>query len=268
MSFKENRGIPAFGERGIQAIGRYEVETFLAERAKMFCRNTLRGMRVSLGRVLTWAVDCGWLPKNPCAGVKLPLAGKKVVRTILKPEQTRALVAKLEEPYATLVLFVAVTGLRISEAIGIKWTDFEGNIVRISRRIYLGEPGETKTSTSARSLPIPEALLARMQRLGAGSWVFRSRVGKTINPGNALKRYVHPASVELGFRLGGWHDFRHTMATQSMIGGAPTKVVSEILGHSDVHTTMKIYQHTNTETFRGPLDSMSEALLPHVTKLP
>src|SRR5258708_6864628 len=30
---------PAFGERGIQAIGRYEVETFLAERAKMFCRN-------------------------------------------------------------------------------------------------------------------------------------------------------------------------------------------------------------------------------------
>lgn len=259
--------IPAFGERGIQAIGRYEVETFLAERAKIFCRNTLRGMRVSLGRVLTWAVDCGWLPKNPCAGVKLPIAGKKVVRTILKPEQTRALVAKLEEPYATLVLFVAVTGLRISEAIGIKWTDFEGNILRISRRIYLGEPGDTKTSTSVRSLPIPEALFVRMQKLGDGSWVFRSRVGKTINPGNALKRYIHPASLELGFRLGGWHDFRHTMATQSMMSGAPTKVVSEILGHSDVQTTMKIYQHTNTETFRGPLDSMSETLLPDVTKL-
>ncbi len=28
--------IPAFGESGIQAIGRYEVETFLVERAKMF----------------------------------------------------------------------------------------------------------------------------------------------------------------------------------------------------------------------------------------
>ena len=160
-----------------------------------------------------------------------------------------------------------MTGLRISEAIGIKWTDFEGNILRISRRIYLGEPDETKTSTSVRSLPIPEALLARMQKLGDGSWVFRSCVGRTINPGNALKRYIHPASLEFGLRLGGWHDFRHTMAMQSMIGGAPTKVVSEILGHSDVHTTMKIYQHTNTETFRGPLDSMSEALLPDVTKL-
>ena len=85
--------------------------------------------------------------------------------------------------------------------------------------------------------------MIRMRKLGEGQWVFRSRVGTTINSGNALKRYIHPASRELGFRLGGWHDFRHTMATQSMMSGAPTKVVSEILGHSDVQTTMKIYQH-------------------------
>jgi integrase len=123
-----------------------------------------------------------------------------------------------------------------------------------------------KTSKSIRSLPIPEVLLVRMHKLGDGPWVFRSRVGKPINPGNALKRYIHPASHELGFRLGGWHDFRHTMATQSMMSGAPTKVVSEILGHSDVQTTMKIYQHTNTDQFRGPLDELSEALLPDVTK--
>jgi integrase len=43
--------------------------------------------------------------------------------------------------------------------------------------------------------------------------------------------------------------------------------VSEILGHSDVHTTMKIYQRTNTEAFRGPLDNMLEALFPDVTNV-
>jgi integrase len=258
--------VPAFRERNIQLIGRYEIETFLAERAAIFCRNTLRGMRVSLGRVLSWAVDCGWLQKNSCSGVKLPRAGTKVVRMILKPEQTRALAGKLEEPYATLVLFLAVTGLRISEAIGIKWSDFDGNALRISRRIYEGQAGETKTSKSVRSLPIPEALVIRMRKLGEGQWVFRSRAGTTVNPGNALKRYIHPASRELGFHLGGWHDFRHTMATQSMMNGTPTKVVSEILGHSDVLTTMKIYQHTSTETLRGPLIEMSDTLLRDVTK--
>jgi integrase len=258
--------VPAFGERNIQLIGRYEVERFLAERAPMFCRNTLRGMRVSLGRVLSWAVNCGWLQKNPCTGVKLPYAGTKVVRIVLRPEQIIALACKLEEPYATLVLFLAVTGLRISEAIGIKWSDFDGNVLRISRRVYEGRAGETKTSKSVRSLPIPEALVVRMRKLGEGQWVFRSRAGTTINPGNALKRYIHPASIELGFRLGGWHDFRHTMATQSMMNGTPTKVVSEILGHSDVLTTMKIYQHASTENLRGPLNEISDTLLQDVTK--
>ena len=60
---------------------------------------------------------------------------------------------------------------------------------------------------------------------------------------------------------------RESLGIEEMMSGAPTKLVSEILGHSDVQTSLKIYQHTNTETFRGPLDSMSEVLLPDVTKL-
>ena len=32
----------------------------------------------------------------------------------------------LEEPYSTLVIFLAATGLRIEEAVGIEWSDFEG----------------------------------------------------------------------------------------------------------------------------------------------
>jgi integrase len=56
------------------------------------------------------------------------------------------------------------------------------------------------------------------------------------------------------------------MATQSMMYGTPTKVMSEILGHSDVLTTMKTYQHTTTENLRGPLIEMSDTLLRDVTK--
>ena len=125
----------AFGHWEISTVGRYQVEFFLAEKAQKYRRNTLRGMRVSLGRVLSWAVNCGWLQKNPCAGVKLPHAGTKVVRTILRPEQTRSLADQLEEPYATLVLFLAVTGLRISEAIEIKWSDFDSNVLRVASHV-------------------------------------------------------------------------------------------------------------------------------------
>ena len=98
------RIIPVFGNRQIPNIERYDVETFLAAGSRMYCRNKLRGMRASLGRTLSWAVACGWIEKNPCAGVKLPRAGKKVIRSILSAEQINALVAQLKEPYSTLVL--------------------------------------------------------------------------------------------------------------------------------------------------------------------
>jgi integrase len=208
--------LPAFGRKEISSIGRYDVEAFLAERAQRYCRNTLRGMRVSMSRVLSWAVACGWLEKNPCAGVKLPHAGSRIKRTILKPEETIAIASKLDEPYATLILFLAVSGLRISEAIGIKWVDFEGDVLHISRRIYEGKAGSPKNDQSERSLPIPSSLLARMRLLGNGEWVFRSRAGTPVNPGNVLKRYVRPIVKDLGIKIGGWHDFRHTLATRSL----------------------------------------------------
>jgi integrase len=257
--------LPVFGRKEISRIGRYDVEAFLAERAQRYCRNTLRGMRVSMSRVLSWAVACCWLEKNPCAGVKLPHAGSRIKRTILKPEETIAIASKLDEPYSTLILFLAVSGLRISEAIGIKWVDFEGDVLHISRRIYAGKADSTKNDQSERSLPIPSSLLARMRLLGNGEWVFRSRAGTPLNPGNVLKRYVRPVVQGLGIKIGGWHDFRHTLATRSLKKW-PTKVVSEILGHSDVHTTLRVYQHVETEDFRAPLNELADELLRDVTK--
>jgi site-specific recombinase XerC len=89
--------IPYFGKIEISRIKSYDVEQFLASKAQQgFCRNTIRGMRVSLGRVLKWAVRNEWLPKNPCDGVALPQAGEKVKRTILKPEQVLSIANRLQ----------------------------------------------------------------------------------------------------------------------------------------------------------------------------
>lgn len=257
--------LPAFGDRDIQDIGRFDLEKFLAERSRSYCRNSLRGMRVSFGRVMSWAVDCGWLEKNPASGVRLPNAPSRIKRTILTPEQIYQIAQKLNEPYATLVLFLAVTGLRIGEAIGIRWEDFDGDMLSVRRRIYEGKPDTLKTKSSVRDLPIPASLLTRMRALGGSEWVFRSRAGTPINPGNALKRYVRPAIRELGIPIGGWHDFRHTLATRSLRKW-PTKVVSGILGHSDVRTTMAIYQHVDTDEFRGPMDEIASELARSGTK--
>ena len=110
--------LPVFANRKIATINREMVQKFLAEKAKNYSRSSLRSMRVTIGLTLKWAAACGWIDKNPCTGVRLPVetGGRKVNRTVLSAEQINSIAENLEEPYATFILFLAVTGLRISEA--------------------------------------------------------------------------------------------------------------------------------------------------------
>jgi integrase len=108
--------LPTFGARKIASINREDIQNFLAEKARKYSGSTLRSMRAVLGLTLRWANNCGWLEKNPCTRIKLPkkTGGRRVSRAVLSAEQVTAIVEKLEEPYATLVIFVAATGLRIA----------------------------------------------------------------------------------------------------------------------------------------------------------
>lgn len=190
--------------------------------------------------------------------------GRKVKRVTLTPEQVNAIVSKLHEPYATLVLFLAATGLRRGEAIAVKWSDFSDNVLHVTRRIYDGEVGTVKSDHSERKLPIAPDLLDRMRQLGNHEWVFQSREGTPINPGNALKRYVRPAAEQLGIAIGGWHDFRHSLTTTMRRNGVHPKVISGILGHAKVGFTMDVYDHVNVEDFRQSLSSVASELLQNV----
>ncbi len=257
-----SRILPTLGQTSIKKLGRYEVESFLATKSKTYAKNTLRELRSSLSRVLSWAVQCDWLEKNPCLGVKLPNGtGRTITRTVLQSDQVKALAAKLPEPYATLILFLAVTGLRIGEAVGVKWTDFDGEVLNVQRRVYECKADTLKTAKSKRSLPIPSALLVRLKILDQScEWVFSSGTGTPVNPGNALRRYVQPVARVLGIKLSGWHDLRHTLATGLIQSGVPTKTVSEILGHANVGITLNTYTHPVMENFRAPLKEMAAQL--------
>jgi integrase len=221
---------------------------------------------LDLGRE-DWAVANGWLERNPCAGMKLPKKahGRSVVRSVLTTGQVTALAGKLPEPYATLVLFLTATGLRIGEAIAVKWSDFEGNVLNVSRRIYDGDVDAVKTKGSIRTLPMEPALMSRMRQLGGEEWVFTSQ-RPPINPGNALKRHIRPAAAELDISLGGWHDFRHSLTKTMRRKGVHPKVISGILGHAKVSLAMDTYDHVDVEDFRQPLAVVAGELLSCVTK--
>lgn len=204
----------------------------------------------------------------PCLRLKLPRisGGRKVKRTVLSAEQIAAIVARLPEPYATLVLFIAALGVRIGEAIAVKFSDIHDGVLHVSRRVYDGDVDEVKSRSSERELPIHPALLALIERLGPGEWVFRSRAGTPINPGNALRRVLRPVANELGIHLGGWHDFRHTLSTTMRRNNVHPKVISGALGHTKVTFSSEVYDHASVDDNLTPVAAIASQLLLSLTK--
>jgi integrase len=257
-----------FGARQISTITREDIQVFLADQAKKYSRSALRSMRTVMSMTLGWAAANSWISFNPCVKLKLPreAGGKRTVRTVLTASQVASLAARLDEPYSTLVLLLAATGLRIGEAIGVQWQDIdENNVLSVSRRVYVGDVDTVKALSSIRRLPLDATLVQRIRALRKkfprGEWVFQSERGTTINPGNAMKRYIRPAAKAERIEMGGYHDFRHTLSTRLRRNGTHPKVVSDILGHKKVNLAMDVYDRTDVSDLVGPLTDVASELV-------
>lgn len=257
--------IPVFESTKVGDLTRYDVQRFLTEKSRTHARNSLRGMRTTLGRVLGWAVENGWLTENPCRGVRLPRGQAGRERFVLSTDEAKALLSELQEPYSTLAFLLGVTGMRISEAIGLRWSDLEGDRLVIRRRVYDRQVGETKTESSTRRLPLPQLLRWRLQLLRNGSgddWVFQTRSGTPLIPGNTLKRHLRPATRKLALPAVCWHDLRHALATWFDARGVSAKVTASVLGHADVRTTLQIYTHSAESRALEAMEQIARELCP------
>jgi integrase len=257
--------VPAFGRRKIADISREDIQRYLADKAKDYSMSILRSMRVAFSVTLGWAVANNWLPSNPCSKIRVPkvTGGRRVVRTALSEDQVKQIMGKLAEPYATLVLLLATSGLRISEAIGLQRSDIEGNTIKVQRRVYHDDVDAPKSPKSRRTLPLHSYVIERLKSLKSGpsQWLFQSRNGTPLNAGNVLKRFIHPAARECGFQISGWHDFRHTATTNMRKAGVAPKVVSDILGHERVNLAMDVYDRTDSSDIERALGVIAAGLV-------
>lgn len=163
------------------------------------------------------------------------------------------------------VLFrlLAMTGMRRSEAVGLRWSDVDlpAGALTIAQAATVVDGEEVvdvpKTRRSRRTIdldPDTTVMLERHQdeqrellvRLGVtspvGDRVFTNEIGDPIRPssiGQAFGRLVASAGVPR-IRL---HDLRHTHASHLLMAGVNVKVVSERLGHASVSFTLDTYGH-------------------------
>ena len=178
---------------------------------------------------------------------------------IVSPEQAFRIMMELEEPYRTLVFLVAVTGLRISEALGLKWGDlnYERRMIHL-RRVWVGNDLVEQLKTEGSAAPVPlggllaDALRTWFQQTPYGKpedWVFQSMKLKGKKPLSAsimAADQIRPAAIKAGIRLVpgqrfGFHNFRHSLATFLVSRGKDVKTIQELLRHAKSSTTLDLY---------------------------
>ena len=151
------------------------------------------------------------------------------------------------------ILAAAMTGLRQSELLGLRWRDIDWTArrIRVRNAFVRGEhSAEGKSDLSTRrSVPLADRLAGELARWSTRTpynsdtdLVFaHPQTGNPIDRSKATKRF-QGACRSAGVHVITFHDLRHTFGTRLAANGEPLRAIQEFLGHADAKTT-QIYTH-------------------------
>lgn len=181
------------------------------------------------------AVDNNYLLKNPCQNIKkFPVKNYSV--RYLKPDEEERLFKVLPEYLKGIVIVALNTGLRKSNILELRWEqiNFDFNFIEVL---------ENKGNKHLL-IPLNEKLIQffnnkpDVERKG---YIFINP--ETGLPYKDIKKAWSTALEKANIKNFRFHDLRHTVGTRLAEQLVPVNVIKELLGHSDVHTTMR-YVHS------------------------
>jgi integrase len=248
-------------------------------RAGTVSTGSLAGALRTLRAACTWAVREGWIPTNPVRAVPVSTGALRSDQWWTVPQARAFLAATAGEWYAVAWQLALLGGLRLGEALGLRWQDIDwlgGHLwIRQVRRpttaVGFGPP---KTHRSRRPLPLDAGLravlTAQARRLSVRAalagpdWpdpdlVVVTHVG-TPATHRGVERAFAAAVVRVGLPAIRFHDLRHTHATLLRQAGADWRVIADRLGHAQVQTTAAYYLHADLHEQQRVADQLAATL--------
>jgi integrase len=253
--------IPALGRIRLRRLTHTQIEALYdkllapnRERAAL-APKTVYEIHLVIRGALDHARRRGVVTKNVALIARSPLlkASRRPEARSWTEEQLRHFLrAANGHRYFPLLWLTAMTGMRRSEVLGLKWDDIDFKRQRLSLNRGLVSVGyemhqsRGKTRSARRPIDLDTTTLTildawrALQRAEATAtgvelddWVFTDGDGQPVHPhavGPAFERIARRAGVPV-IRL---HELRHTHGTLLIKAGVPVKVVSERLGHANI----------------------------------
>lgn len=260
----DNHILPRWGDSLLTDVQARPVELWLqsialAPKSKLH----IRGLLSILWDYAMWRGDVP-TARNPMELVTVKAASRRLRRPrSLTVEQFQSLLAQFQNDlcFRTMLLLAVSFGLRVSELLGLKWSDVDwlNKTVRIERGIVKQIVGDVKTDCSARTMVCADGLLEVLKQWrqttqfsAPDDWMFAS----TAKLGRLPLSYTHvwytlrdaAAAANIGHVSS--HVFRHTHRTWLDSVGTPVGVQQRLMRHADIRTTMNLYGDAVTADMR------------------
>jgi integrase len=177
----------------------------IAQNKTELTTSTFQRLKTFLSGVFSIAKNMGYYDRpNPVHDADLPKAKKGTATHAHTLAEIQLLLTVLPEPAATIVAVAAYAGLRRSEIRGLRWEEYDGIALKVTRSVWEGFVGEPKTEASADDVPIIARLREKLEqhrqrlteqlgRRPASGWMFESEAGTPIHLGNLINREIQPA---------------------------------------------------------------------------
>lgn len=275
--------LPYFPEEKLcRAIRRADLQTCV-DRLKGMNANTITLAMSIIKRSMAYAQSEGVIQRNPAEALIRPLAGDSVEKDAFTDEQVERLFkAAQSHPDGILIYILYYFGLRIGEALGLRWGDFDWdrNMVHIERQVELSVKKDDaisnlKTKKSDRYLGIPIQIRDYLyeRRELPNVYVIHQENGDPLTKSKHRHIWIElmlaagfahlkqeyledrQAAIDCGFPPPEPHIdkdyevevtphwFRHNYSTILFEGEVDPITAMRLLGHANYKTTANVYTH-------------------------
>ncbi|MDP2592759.1 site-specific integrase [Vibrio splendidus] len=239
--------LPEFGRYPVGSIDSCRVHRWFDELSQSYAGAANRNLDV-LRSIFKYAVKQGYCMNNPCDGIQQNRK-KKLNRFLSLDELARfhkALMVvsqqgDMEACCCQVLNLILLTGCRISEVTGLKWSFIKGNEWYLpdsktgAKVVYVGKEAQqllldiSNQAWSKHSEPHDD-VFAPLRR-------FVSRATKVGMIWQQVRALANIEDVRI-------HDLRHTFASYAVLEGYPIPMVSKLLGHARISSTLR-YTHVD-----------------------
>lgn len=214
-----------------------------------YSKSTITKIYEILNQVLGQAKKKNCILANPAGKLVIPKAHTKCVEALTIEQQLTVIEYCNKLKNGCVFVFLINTGLRRSELINLKLSDFNDT----TREIFIRK---SKTENGIRTIPllnIAYQIIVSQQKSLSDDYIFHGAHGGRLTS-TIMKSLYTKVREATGIKTFTNHVCRHTFATRLIELGASPKSVAALLGHSKVEYALNIYtnirkQHMRKEIF-------------------